>query len=528
MLRPILPGLSRSQSPADIYRYRFLIAITVTLASVLELLDTSIVNVAVPHMMGSLGATLDQIAWVSTGYVVANVIILPISGFLSNLLGRRNYFSLSVIVFTLSSFACGNASSLESLVFWRIIQGLGGGGLLSTAQATLYEVFPPEEAGSAMAIFGMGIMVGPTLGPTLGGFLTDTYSWPWIFYINLPLGALTLILTLAYVPDSQVSSKITRIDYIGLLLLAVGIGALQLMLERGERLEWLESNEVIAYAVLTFLGITTFIIRQLEIPFPIVDVRITRDSQFSAGLVFAFFLGAALYSTIFAFPVYAQTLMGYNAWDTGLLVLPSALASAVMMATTSKLVARGVNPRGLIVVGTLIFCWSMWGHYHFTTESGHDDFFWPLFFRGLGMGMIFVPLSNLAMARIQPEQMANASGLYNLTRQLGGSVGIALTATLLTHFQSNNRAVMMQHVSNDNLSTALRLATYKMQYMLHGSTEFIAKSQAFATLNAVVSQQATMVAYSKLYILFGVVLAIALPLLLIMRHNRFGGPVDTH
>lgn len=521
-MRPLLPGLARSIDADSIYGNRFLIAITVTLAAVLELLDTSIVNVAVPHMMGSLGATLDQIAWVSTGYVVANVIVLPISGFLSNQLGRRNYFALSVLVFTLSSFACGNASTLEALVFWRIVQGLGGGGLLATAQATLYEVFPPKEAGTAMAIFGMGIMVGPTLGPTVGGYLTDTYSWPWIFYINLPLGFITLLLTLSYVPDSATAQKANRVDFLGLLLLAIGIGALQTMLERGERLDWFESGEVVLYACLSFFGLLLFIIRQLEINHPIVNLRITQDSQFSAGLVFAFFLGTALYSTIFAFPVYAQTLMGYSAWDSGLLVLPSALASALMMMVTSKLSARGFSPRLMIITGCMIFCWSMWLHFHFTTESGRDDFFWPLLFRGLGMGMIFVPLSNLAMARIAPEQMANASGLYNLTRQLGGSVGIAVCATLLSHHQLANRAAMLQHISYDNSAVALRLAQYKQLVLSNSLSETIANSRAYILLNQAVAKQAAMLAYAHLFILFGIALALALPLLLLMRHNRFG------
>src|SRR5258707_8408020 len=229
--------------PADRYRFRYLIAITVSLASVLELLDTSIVNVAIPHMMGNLGATLDQIAWVSTGYIVANVIILPITGWLSAFFGRRSYFAGSLALFTIASFMCGNAGSLEALVFWRIIQGLGGGALLSTSQAILYEEFPREEYGTAMAIFGVGVMVGPTLGPTVGGWITDMYGWPWIFYINIPFGMLALALTMSFITDSQHQTRVDRVDFLGLGLLAVGIGALQTMLERGERLDWVARRE---------------------------------------------------------------------------------------------------------------------------------------------------------------------------------------------------------------------------------------------------------------------------------------------
>src|SRR5213076_379867 len=235
----------------DRYRFKYLIAITVSLASVLELLDTSIVNVAIPHMMGNLGATLDQIAWVSTGYIVANVIILPITGWLSAYFGRRRYFATSIAVFTAASFFCGNAHSLATLVFWRVVQGLGGGALLSTSQAILYEEFPREEYGTAMAIFGVGVMVGPTLGPTLGGYITDAFGWPWIFYINIPIGMLALALSLSFVNDSRYQQKAERVDYVGLLLLATGIGTLQTMLERGERLDWFDSREVIAYGLVS-------------------------------------------------------------------------------------------------------------------------------------------------------------------------------------------------------------------------------------------------------------------------------------
>src|SRR5690349_2183752 len=235
----------------DRYRFKYIIAITVSLASVLELLDTSIVNVAIPHMMGNLGATLDQIAWVSTGYIVANVIVLPITGWLSAYFGRRRYFAGSIALFTAASFMCGNAHSLTALVAWRIIQGLGGGALLSTSQAILYEEFPREEYGTAMAIFGVGVMVGPTLGPTVGGYITDAFGWPWIFYINIPIGMLALAMTMTFIRDSLHQIKVSRVDYIGLLLLAVGIGTLQTMLERGERLDWFQSKQVITLALVS-------------------------------------------------------------------------------------------------------------------------------------------------------------------------------------------------------------------------------------------------------------------------------------
>src|SRR5213593_1527249 len=317
--------------PEDRYKYKYIIAITVSLASVLELLDTSIVNVAIPHMMGNLGATLDQIAWVSTGYIVANVIVLPITGWLSAYFGRRQYFAGSSALFTVASVMCGNAGSLGSLIFWRIVQGLGGGALLSTSQAILYEEFPREEYGTAMAIFGVGVMVGPTLGPTLGGYITDAFGWPWIFYINIPIGMLALALSLSFIQNSRYQVKAEQVDYPGLLLLAIGIGTLQTMLERGERLDWFDSREVVLYGVISAISLIGFVWHELTTEHPVVDLRILKSPQLAAGVAFGGMLGVCLYATVFVLPVYLQQLLGFTANQTGMVILPGALASAVTM-----------------------------------------------------------------------------------------------------------------------------------------------------------------------------------------------------
>jgi DHA2 family multidrug resistance protein len=516
-MKPFLPGLLRSNSPEAIHRNRFIIAATVTLACVLELLDTSIVNVAVPHMMGTLGATLDEITWVSIGYVVANVIILPISGFLANQFGRRNYLAMSIIVFTVASWACGNSTSLGELVFWRIIQGLGGGGLIATAQATLYEVFPAKEMANAMAIFGIGIMFGPSLGPTVGGWITDTWSWPWIFYINLPLGALALIAVLTFVPDSAHRKVVAAVDYLGLALLAIGVGALQLMLERGEKQDWFQSNEIITYAIASFLSLFAFGIHQLEFEHPIVNLRILRDIQFSIGLLFTFCLGAALFSTVFLFPVYAQTLIGFDAFQTGMIILPSALAAAFTMPIAAKLLARGVPAHFVIVTGACIFMYSMWGHHLFTTQSGQEDFFWPLLLRGFGLGLVFMPLNNLTLASIPLNEMPNATGMYNLVRQLGGSVGIAVSATLLTKLENTKRAGLVTHLAEDNSSVADRVHAFTQVFLAKGGTVSEATHHAYALIDQQVNGQAMMLAFSDLFLIFGVVICSLLPLLFWMR-----------
>src|SRR5258706_7393630 len=364
----------------DRYRFRYLIAITVSLASVLELLDTSIVNVAILHMMGILGATLDQIAWVSTGYIVANVIILPITGWLSAYFGRRRYFAGSIALFTVASFMCGNAGTLGALVFWRIIQGLGGGALLSTSQAILYEEFPREEFGTAMAIFGVGVMVGPTLGPTVGGWITDMYGWPWIFYINIPFGMLALALTMSFINDSQHQERSSRVDFIGLGLLAVGIGALQTMLERGERLDWFASPSVRLLALTSAFSLITFIWHELRTEHPVVDLRILKSRQLAVGVVFGLVLGVCLYATVFVLPVYLQNVRNFTANQTGLVILPGALASAFTMAFMGRLQGKFDARLSIAAgVGTLAPC--VWEDAPFTPGNRASHVLFPLDFR---------------------------------------------------------------------------------------------------------------------------------------------------
>ena len=507
----------------DPYRNRYLIAITVTLASVLELLDTSIVNVAIPHMMGTLGATLDQIAWVSTGYIVANVIILPITGWLSAYFGRRRYFAGSIALFTIASFFCGNAHSLVQLVTWRIIQGLGGGALLSTSQAVLYEVFPREEYGTAMAIFGVGVMVGPTLGPTFGGWITDVQSWPWIFYINLPFGLIAFLLTLAYLRDSRYAQKVDRVDWLGLALLAIGIGALQTMLERGERNDWFASREIVLLALASGIGLVWFVIHELRTDQPVIDLKILRNRSFAAGVTFAGLLGACLYATVFVLPVYLQTLLGFTANQTGLVILPGALATAFTMAFLGRLQQR-IDPRLLITAGVGLFGVAMWQWSHFTTQSGFHDFFWPLIIRGMGLGLVFVPLTNLAISGLPMDKIPAGTGLFNLTRQLGGSVGIALGATLLPRLTSEARGVLAENVTRYGEVARERLAAMTQALIARGVPAGMAELRAIRQIDLAVGRQATMLALERIFAVFGVVFLLGLPLLLLMRRGRGPAP----
>src|SRR6266566_3510350 len=503
----------------DRYRFKYIIAITVSLASVLELLDTSIVNVAIPHMMGNLGATLDEIAWVSTGYIVANVIILPITGWLSAFFGRRSYFAGSIALFVVSSFFCGNAHSLVALVFWRIVQGLGGGALLSTSQAILYEEFPREEYGTAMAIFGVGVMVGPTLGPTVGGWITDMYGWPWIFYINIPFGMLALALTMSFITDSRHQERADRVDFIGLGLLAVGIGSLQTMLERGERLDWFASGEVRLLGITSALALISFIWHELSTEQPVVDLRILKSRQLAVGVVFGLVLGVCLYATVFVLPVYLQNVRNFAANQTGLVILPGALASAFTMAFMGRLQGK-FDARLSIAAGVAVFALSMWKHAHFTTDSGMSDFFWPLIFRGVGLGLIFEPITNLALADLPMSKIPNGTGLFNLMRQLGGSVGIALAATLLQRFSAIHRADLMQNVTAYSFATQARVAAIQQGLIAQGTPLSQAPEKALMVLNGLVTRQALMLSFEQLFLLFGSCFVLSLPLLLLMHKPK--------
>ena len=524
----VAAGITPSRAAAavapaeDRYKHKYLIAIAVTLAAVLELIDTSIVNVAIPHMMGNLGATIDEISWVSTGYIIANVIVIPMSGWLSAYFGRKRYLTWSIMLFVAASFMCGAATSLGGLILWRVIQGLGGGALLSTAQATLFESFPPEEAGIGQAMFGVGVMVGPTIGPTLGGWITDNYNWSWNFYINVPLGIMAAIMVVTYVRDAAHQERADKIDILGILLLALTVGSLQWMLERGERYDWFESRFVTALAVVALLSGIGLIWRELTADEPIIDLRVLKSRQLATGVTFADALGLSLYGGVFVLPIFLQSLHGFTAWQTGKVILPGALASAFTMAIVGRN-AQKLDARYTVAAGSSLFMLSMWQMSRITLDSGTGDLFWPLVFRGIGLGLIFVPLTNASMAELSVRQLAQGTGLFNLTRQLGGSLGIALMATLLSRFTATRHAVLTEHVGAIDIASQARLDMITRGLMSHGINPIVAKQQALFVLDRQISAQASVLAFSKIYLLNGIILLCALPLLLFWKTGRGRG-----
>ncbi|MES2178716.1 MAG: DHA2 family efflux MFS transporter permease subunit [Gemmatimonadota bacterium] len=506
----------------DKYKHKYLIAIAVTLAAVLELIDTSIVNVAIPHMMGNLGATLDEISWVSTGYIIANVIVIPLSSWLSGYFGRKRYLTGSILLFVAASFFCGAATTLGGLIFWRVIQGLGGGALLSTAQTTLFEAFPPKEVGVGQAMFGVGVMVGPTIGPTLGGYIVDNLSWPWIFYINIPLGIFAAWMVFAYVRDSAHQQKTNTIDGTGILLLALCIGSLQWMLERGERFDWFDSRFVTILAITAVVSFVLLIWRELTIKEPVIDFKVLKNRQLAAGVTMGAFLGFALYGSVFVLPVFLQGLHGMTANQTGMIILPGALSSAFTMAFVGKNSAR-LDARVTVPIGASFFFLSMYKLSLLTFDAGAHDLFWPLVFRGVGLGLIFVPLTGATMAELKPSQLAQGTGMFNLTRQLGGSLGIAISATLLSRFAAQSRALLAEHVVVSDPVTLARVEGITRALIAKGMNAFAAKQQALMILDRQLSGQASVLAFSRLYLLSGIALMASLPLLFLFRSGKSRG-----
>jgi DHA2 family multidrug resistance protein len=502
--------------------HRYLIAFAVVLAALMQVIDSSIVNVALPDMMGNLGASLDEIAWVTTGYILATVIVIPLTGWLGQLFGRKRYFVGSIILFTAASFFCGASRSLGALVFWRIVQGVGGGALMTVSQAVLFEAFPPEEAGMAMALFGVGVMVGPTIGPTLGGWLTDTYGWPWIFYINLPVGVLAAGMIATYVHDRPDQRRPGRIDYVGIGLLAVSVGAIQYVLEHGQREDWFDSTLISWLVAVGVVGGLALVWRELTTREPVIDFRVLRHRQMWVGTVLGVVMGIGLYAMSFTLPVFLQGNLRMTAEQTGIVLLPGAIATALSMLIVGRLTRR-VDPRILISSGALIFAAAAWKLSLITAESGRGDFFWPLILRGVGLGLMFVPLTTITLAELAPNELAQGTGLYNFFRQLGGSFGIAGIATLLARFTAQYHAVLAEHITRGDPTSAGRVQALTRGMVARGADAWTARERAYQLLEAQVTSQASVIAYSKVYVLSAMIILAIIPMLVLVRKTRGAG-----
>jgi len=515
-------GASRSIEPDQGDPHKYIIAFAVVLAALMQVIDSSIVNVALPNMMGNLGTSLDEIAWVSTGYILASVIVIPLTGWLGSLFGRKRYFVGSIILFTFASFMCGASHSLGALVFWRIVQGVGGGALMTVSQAVLFESFPRSEAGMAMALFGLGVMVGPTIGPTLGGWLTDNYGWPWIFYINMPIGILAAIMIAGYVKDPEYQQKPPSIDYQGIALLAVSVGAIQYVLEHGQRDDWFDSRFITALTVIGVVGGALLLWRELTTEHPVIDFRVMRHRQMWVGTLLGVVMGIGLYAMSFTLPVFLQSNLRMTAEQTGITMLPGALMTAVAMAVVGRLTDR-FDPRILITIGALVFAYAAWELSRMTSLSGATDFFWPLIWRGVGLGLMFVPLTTVTLAELHAHELAQGTGLYNFFRQLGGSFGIAGIATLLARYTTQLRAVLGEHLTAGDPMTLARVDMLTRGMIARGADPLTAHQRALSMLDGQLYAQASILAYGKIYVLSALLILLLIPLLLLVRETRGAG-----
>jgi DHA2 family multidrug resistance protein len=506
--------------------HKFLIAFAVVVAALMQVIDSSIVNVALPDMMGNLGASLDEIAWVSTGYILASVIVIPLTGWLGSFFGRTRYFVGSVVLFTAASFFCGASHSLGMLIFWRIVQGIGGGALMTVSQAVLLEAFPRRQAGLAMALFGLGVMVGPTVGPTLGGWLTDNYGWPWIFYINIPIGALAAFLIATYVRDRTKQARATSVDAMGIALLAVSVGALQYLLEHGQRDDWFDSRLMTALGVIGVLAGIGLVWRELTTKNPVIDFRVLRHRQMWVGTILGIVMGVGLYASVFTLPVFLQGNLHMTAQQTGIVMLPGALATAVSMGLVGRLTEK-FDPRVLVAIGVILFATAMIQLSHITGLSGAHDFFWPLILRGLGLGMMFVPLTTITLAQLSRQELPQGAGLYNFFRQLGGSFGIAGISTLLTHYTAQFKATLTEHITVSDATSVARLDMLTRGMMARGADPIVAKQRAYAIINQTLQGQASVIAYGRIYVLSAVIILALIPLLLLVRQTH-GDPDAAH
>jgi len=503
---------------------KWIITVTVVLATVIELIDTSIVNVALPQMMGNLSATLDEVAWVVTSYVVANVIVVPMTGFLSGIFGRRNYFAGSIVLFTVASFFCGHATNIWELVFFRFVQGMGGGALFSMSQSILIETFPPQELGLANGLFGLGVVMGPTIGPTLGGWIVDNYSWPWIFYVNLPIGVLATLLTLSFIREGA-RRKVESIDWAGIAFLVLGIGSLQVVLERGERDDWFSATHIVVLSAVAALGVVAFIWRELTARHPVVELHVLRDRSLAVGTLFTFILGFGLYSSVFIFPVFAQNLLGFMAMHTGLILLPGSIATAFMMPIVGKLLQKGFPAQLMNATGFVFFFLFTLLLSHSTLASDRADFFWPLIFRGVGLGLLFVPLTTMALSNLRGTDIAQGAGLTNMMRQLGGSFGVALIATFIEKRSWFHRQSLLTHVTVYDAPVRERFEAIVRGLVAKGSPLLEAQRQAYGALEGIVVKQTFLLTYMDAFRVVGVFFLCCIPLLLLFRRRRGGAPV---
>lgn len=515
-----------SEQVAEVSAVRWIILLALVMAAMMELLDTTIVNVALPQMAGNLGATEQEISWVATSYILSNVVVLPMTAFFTATFGRRNYLTASIIIFVGASFLCGTSSSLLELVIWRIVQGAGGAALLSTGQATLRQIFPKSQQGLVQAVFLLGIIVAPTLGPTLGGWITDNYTWHWCFFINVPIGIVAAFLVSTFLHDPPGRERRTgSVDWLGITLLTTGLGTLQYVLEEGNRNDWFADPSITRLSVISGACLVSMIWWELSPrnEHPIIEFRVLKNRELTGSILLFIVLGFGLYAGAFIFPLFTQTILGFTATESGLTLLPGGLAAAAATIVCGRLLNGEkplVDPRVLIYVGIALFIVSMWQLGHLGIEAGEADARYPLIVRGVALGFLFTPINQVAFGSLEPSTAQQASGLINLSRQLGGSFGIAAITTYLARHIQYHRADLVTNIYAGNPALVQRKQMMTHNLIAHGVPDIVAQHTWYAQMDQIITRQAAMLSYNDAWILILWSFIIVAPTIMFLRKPK--------
>jgi MFS transporter, DHA2 family, multidrug resistance protein len=534
---------TQAPAPARPKVNKWLVTVSVTFGTLMGAIDASIVNVAIPHIRGAVGATVEEITWISTAFALATVLVMPLTAFLGRLFGQKRVYLACLILFVIGSALCGMARTLPSLVVFRMVQGFGAGALQPTEQAILRQTFPPKEQGMAMALFGMAVMIGPAVGPTLGGYIVDHWSWPWIFYINLPVGALAVFMVTNFVHEPDDIRQANRdaaamqrknMDWMGIAMLSVGLCTLQYALEEGQKDDWFDSRFITGCFIVSAFALALFVVRELSAPMPAVDLRLFKDRTFSSGTFIGGVMFAMLMSLTFLLPVFMQEVLGFNATQSGLALMPRTLIMMVVVPFVGKIYNK-VAPALVVAVGIVLFAVSAYQMSHYTLDTGSGGIVAALLIQGAAFACIWVPLTTVALSTIPRHKMSDATGSNSLVRQIGGSIGLAIFATLLSRSQTTARAGLIAHLDAGNPMLLGRIASSERTLVGRGGLDMAtARTSAHAMLEFMVDRQAAVLSFEKMFLLAGLLFLLVLPLLLFLRAPKDektttkGEKIDVH
>ena len=501
---------------------RWIIVLTAVTAAIMELIDTSIVNVGLTDIAGSLGATIEDAAWVVTSYGIANVIVIPMTGFLQRYFGRKNYYIGSIILFTVASYGCGIAPDLWTLVFFRFVQGVGGGALLSTSQGLMFDAFPPKQRPIASALFGLGIVLGPTFGPTLGGYIIDNFHWSWMFYINIPVGIAATFLSLSFIDKKQdeydIDRKSINIDWLGIMLLAVSVGSLQYVLERGESDDWFDDQLIRYLTGAVVLALPLFIWWQLRgTKSPVLDLRVLKNRNLAVGSILMFIVGYGLFTSVLLYPLFVQRVSGFTATKTGQLLIPGGAIAAICFPLVGRILSKGVSPRYIVMAGYIAFATFCFVMSTFTADTTDGYFVEALLIRGVGLAFVNVPLINSSVSGLKPQELPAGIAFTNMMRQLGGAFGVAITNTYVAQRMAYHRVGLVSNITPDNPLATDRITSMTQTLTAKGMNALDAVSGAYRTLELAVQKQSLLLSYLDTFRLAGLFFVVSFPLLFLLK-----------